>query len=189
MATQKLGHLWLPLRKIWPPLGRNTKMAKKYKDGQIKNTYVIVFIIIFVKVVISRARGGRKWRRLNSNWPEGQRGASKMTDDKDETAESDDYFGIRPHCHKNDGYVNVGAEHWFYCKEHKIRWCSGFNIFSSWEDETEAQQCQQYDELGFGSYQVIREWHGGEIEPHTEYQEFVAQRRGNKEDNQGEVPF
>jgi len=46
-------------------------------------------------------------------------------------------FGGCPVCGKNDGYLNNGCDHWFYCEAHKIRWCFGENLFSSWKYETE----------------------------------------------------
>jgi hypothetical protein len=55
---------------------------------------------------------------------------------------SDDtgYFGLCPTCHKTDGYLNVGRSHWFVCDEHRTKWCAGANLFSSWREETEAEQ-------------------------------------------------
>lgn len=57
-----------------------------------------------------------------------------------ELNEFDSYFGVCPKCLKNDGCVNVGRSHWFYCKEHRVCWCVGSNLFSSWRYETEAEQ-------------------------------------------------
>ena len=51
---------------------------------------------------------------------------------------TDDYFGGCPHCGKNDGYVNIGREHWFVCNRHKTKWRIGSNLFSGWKDEDEA---------------------------------------------------
>jgi hypothetical protein len=44
------------------------------------------------------------------------------------------------------------------CKEHKVKWCVGSNLFSSWRHETEQEQRQIYDDLGVGLYK--------EVEPH-----------------------
>jgi hypothetical protein len=66
--------------------------------------------------------------------------------------EVDDYFGVCPVCKKHDGFINVGRSHWFFCKEHKIKWCAGSNIFSSWKEETEEEQLRIYDEIGLGSF-------------------------------------
>lgn len=48
-----------------------------------------------------------------------------------------DYFGGCPKCGRNDGYVNVGQEHWFYCEPHRMKWCIGTNLFSGWQEESE----------------------------------------------------
>ena len=34
--------------------------------------------------------------------------------------------------------MNVGPNHWFYCAEHKTKWCIGSNLFFCWKEETEA---------------------------------------------------
>jgi len=65
------------------------------------------------------------------------------------------YFGLCPVCHKTDGYLNIGQSHWFYCKEHKKRWCEGSNLFDSWRDQTEQEQRRRYDEIGFNSFEII----------------------------------
>ncbi len=50
----------------------------------------------------------------------------------------DDYFGGCPHCGLNDGYLNVGPNHWFTCDKHKVRWCGGSNLMGSWRAESES---------------------------------------------------
>jgi hypothetical protein len=50
--------------------------------------------------------------------------------------EAGNYFGCCPQCGGNDGYLNLGRTHWFYCKTHKVTWCIGDNLFSSWQEET-----------------------------------------------------
>ncbi len=47
-------------------------------------------------------------------------------------------FGGCPRCGRNDGFLNVGSDHWAYCRRHKTRWLIGSNLFSGWrhEDET-----------------------------------------------------
>jgi hypothetical protein len=76
-------------------------------------------------------------------------------------ASDSDYFGVCPKCGKNDGYINIGRGHWFFCTEHKIRWCAGANLFSSWQDETEEQPLERYNQLGFDKYITIPALHGG----------------------------
>jgi hypothetical protein len=63
-----------------------------------------------------------------------------------------DHFGVCPTCNKTDGYINIGRGHWFYCAQHKIKWCVGENLFSGWQDETEEQQRAIYDKLDFGTF-------------------------------------
>jgi hypothetical protein len=48
------------------------------------------------------------------------------------------YFGGCPECGDNDGYVNIGADHWFLCDTHKTCWPIGSNLFSI--DDTEEPQ-------------------------------------------------
>jgi hypothetical protein len=76
---------------------------------------------------------------------------------KDETGDRviDDYFGVCPHCGKNDGFINVGRSHWFFCKEHRVKWCAGANLFSSWRHETEAEQRRIYNEIGLGEFEEL----------------------------------
>lgn len=50
---------------------------------------------------------------------------------------SDATFGVCPICKGQDGFMNLGREHWFVCMEHKTKWCAGSNLFSSWRYESE----------------------------------------------------
>ncbi len=45
------------------------------------------------------------------------------------------YFGGCPHCLRNDGFLNIGREHWFVCHRHKMKWCVGSNLFTAPEAE------------------------------------------------------
>jgi hypothetical protein len=47
-----------------------------------------------------------------------------------------EYFGGCPTCGGNDGYRNLGREHWFFCAEHKVKWYVGSSLFSGWREET-----------------------------------------------------
>ncbi len=49
-----------------------------------------------------------------------------------------DYFGGCPTCGVNDGFLNVGREHWFVCHMHRAKWHVGSNLFSSWKDQDDA---------------------------------------------------
>lgn len=50
---------------------------------------------------------------------------------------ADAYFGVCPMCKSNDGYLNLGGNHWCKCDTHKVKWWIGGNIFSDWRDESE----------------------------------------------------
>jgi hypothetical protein len=67
----------------------------------------------------------------------------------------DNYFGGCPQCGRDDGCANVGRSHWFYCKEHKVKWCIGSNLFSTWRDETEEEQRRIYNEIGLGDFTEV----------------------------------
>jgi hypothetical protein len=67
----------------------------------------------------------------------------------------DDYFGLCPHCHRTNGFINVGPSHWMYCCEHQTKWCIGANLFGSWKSESEADQRAQYDATEFGNYTEV----------------------------------
>jgi hypothetical protein len=63
------------------------------------------------------------------------------------STEKCDYFGLCPYCHDYDYYTNIGKAHWFVCKEHKVKWLAGCNLFSSWRDETEEDWEKNYEEI------------------------------------------
>jgi hypothetical protein len=63
------------------------------------------------------------------------------------TSKNDCYFGGCPVCGETDGYVNVRSSHWFVCDAHRVRWCIGANLFSSWKDETEGEQQANWVEI------------------------------------------
>jgi hypothetical protein len=83
-----------------------------------------------------------------------------ISDNRDEAAAFQgfkDYFGTCPHCHDYDGWINIGRGHWFFCDEHKVRWCVGSNLFSQWRFQTEQEQRAIYDKYDLGSYTEVRE--------------------------------
>jgi hypothetical protein len=65
------------------------------------------------------------------------------------------HFGTCPICHKTDGYLNVGNDHWFLCHTHKTKWAFGANLFSSCMDETPEQQREEQEKIGFASYEKV----------------------------------
>jgi hypothetical protein len=68
-------------------------------------------------------------------------------------------FGLCPVCRKTDGYMNVGSGHWFMCIKHKNRWFIGSNLFSSWKDETEEEQQDEFYQLGFGDFADVEPYY------------------------------
>ena len=56
----------------------------------------------------------------------------------------DDHFGLCPHCVAAGDladvfpYVNVRKSHYKLCEKHKVCWEVGSGLFSSWQEETEA---------------------------------------------------
>ena len=46
-------------------------------------------------------------------------------------------LGDCPKCGRNDGYLNVGKSHWFICRRHKLKWYAGYDLFQTWQEETE----------------------------------------------------
>src|SRR3974390_1906550 len=87
----------------------------------------------------------------------------RKEDDSQTTEAFDNHFGVCPICGTNNGWINIGRGHWFYCKEHKVSWFAGSNLFSSWRYETEAEQMAQYDELDFGSFREIDSKHAKKL--------------------------
>jgi len=72
--------------------------------------------------------------------------------------EDDGYFGVCPFCHKNDGHINVGRSHWFLFHQHKVKWCVGANLLSSWRGQTQDEQRAIYNRLGVGTYRELACW-------------------------------
>ena len=66
------------------------------------------------------------------------------------------YFGGCPECGDQNGYTNVGRSHWAYCIAHKTMWCIGWNLFSSWQNETEAEQRLAYDTIGLSCFTEVK---------------------------------
>ncbi len=66
-----------------------------------------------------------------------------------------DPFGVCPECGSNDGYVNVGRSHWFFCAEHRTKWWAGSNLFSSWRNQTKEEQIRIYEGVGLGEFRRV----------------------------------
>lgn len=70
------------------------------------------------------------------------------------------HCGGCPVCGKNDGYLNLRAEHWFICREHKNKWLLGKNLFDSWMTQTIAQHLAAQKLLsGYNEVQPDRKMH------------------------------
>lgn len=67
---------------------------------------------------------------------------AKYNTDATPSRPRDNYFGACPECGRHDGYVNLGRNHIFICREHRTGWCIGSNLFSSWQDQTPEQQAE-----------------------------------------------
>jgi hypothetical protein len=63
------------------------------------------------------------------------------------------HCGLCPSCGKTDGFVNLGKEHWFICRDHKSKWFGGVNLFEGWENQTVAQA--ESIELMLNSYKEV----------------------------------
>jgi hypothetical protein len=50
----------------------------------------------------------------------------------------DDHFGLCPHCLGDPVMLNVERNHFAICREHKMYWFVGSNLFSAWQYEDEA---------------------------------------------------
>ncbi len=46
-----------------------------------------------------------------------------------------EWYGGCPHCGGSDGYLNIRNSHWGCCKEHRVKWLMGEDLFSAWQDE------------------------------------------------------
>lgn len=49
------------------------------------------------------------------------------------------HFGGCPHCGYSEGPHNIGRAHWLVCREHRVRWWIGENLFRAWRSESPAE--------------------------------------------------
>jgi hypothetical protein len=68
----------------------------------------------------------------------------------------DDDFGLCPVCHRTDGCLNKNSDHVYFCQVHKKKWTIGSNLFSSWKEETAAEQQRKMDEIGFDDFEEVK---------------------------------
>lgn len=50
------------------------------------------------------------------------------------------YFGCCPVCLETDGFINIGPDHYFICREHKKYWFIGSNLFDCWRDQEDKEE-------------------------------------------------
>jgi hypothetical protein len=103
------------------------------------------------------------------------------------TSENGGYFGVCPQCRRHDGFANVGRSHWSFCREHRVKWWVGDNLFSSWRDQTEEEQRRIYDEIGLGEFEKIEPLDVPE-EPERRERE-IAELAAIKRSDDDELPF
>ena len=58
-----------------------------------------------------------------------------------------DFWGGCPKCGRNDGHLNVGRDHYFFCQQHQVFWWLGSNFFTTWEWETQDDWQQNHEML------------------------------------------
>ncbi|MFC1591929.1 hypothetical protein ACFL43_05350 [Thermodesulfobacteriota bacterium] len=58
-------------------------------------------------------------------------------------------FGGCPKCMHSDGRLNIGRDHWFYCRTHKVKWLAGSNVFADWQAEDDSRWKQNEEFLSF----------------------------------------
>jgi hypothetical protein len=73
--------------------------------------------------------------------------------------EIEGYDGLCPICRKTDGFLNAGRDHWYFCREHKVAWCAGSNLYSTWQFETEAGQRGEWNEIGMDTFEVVEPYY------------------------------
>jgi hypothetical protein len=71
--------------------------------------------------------------------------------------EDEEYWGVCPVCHLSPQWLNIGAGHWCYCPQHRLRWFVGANLFSPWKYETEEEQKTKYDALNVGHFTNVKD--------------------------------
>jgi hypothetical protein len=66
----------------------------------------------------------------------------------------DNYFGGCPECGGTNGCRSIGPVHWYYCDDHKTKWCVGENLFSTWKHLSEADWARNRAHLA--DYTVVQ---------------------------------
>jgi hypothetical protein len=66
----------------------------------------------------------------------------------------DDHFGVCPECGEPGLCLNVNRDHWFVCRDHRVKWYAGSNLFSAWRDEDPARWVE--NDAEFCRYRMVR---------------------------------
>tara|TARA_R110002073_G_scaffold101349_10_gene230320 strand:+ start:632 stop:994 length:363 start_codon:yes stop_codon:yes gene_type:complete len=83
--------------------------------------------------------------------------AAKVTAEPAESTLGErDHFGVCPICGGCDGGFNVQRSNWFACDTHKLIWCVGENLLSTWRHETEDDWEQNMRDYGY--YAEVEAW-------------------------------
>ena len=109
-------------------------------------------------------------------------------------ATTDEYFGGCPTCGKCEAVLNIERTHWHVCHTHKVKWCVGSNLFSSWRDEDETVWSQNAEVLkGYDEVEPIRsperEAPGSRSGDYFDTAQFLAGARGGRYLDQGLKDF
>jgi hypothetical protein len=80
-----------------------------------------------------------------------------MQFEEETTNIGDGYWGLCPVCHKTDGCVtDVAMRHFYFCKQHKVRWCVGQNLFSIWMVYDAEQRERRMNEMGLYTFEDVK---------------------------------
>jgi len=75
------------------------------------------------------------------------------------TSTRGDYFGGCPACRRTNGCISDGADHWYVCDAHKVKWLVGSNLFSGWRDLTAEQRFKNRDTLAqYREVEPVSDW-------------------------------
>jgi len=63
--------------------------------------------------------------------------------------EQSDHDGLCPVCHKTDGYFDIVRAHWFFCREHRMAWWVGTNLYGILPEDLEEQRRYAEEFVGY----------------------------------------
>jgi hypothetical protein len=93
----------------------------------------------------------------------------------------DNHFGACPECRSAEHVkcCNIRRVHFMFCEIHRVAWCVGSNLFSSWENESEGDWQRNHAMLE--GYQTV--------EPLMCYCDLCSRPVSSCEPFVGELPF